>query len=118
MKSFFALILLWSICINCNNLPAEHLTVAGEGSLKTGAEQTDKYLPYLSGKRVALLTQTYEGAHGYTVFSRVGFNDTLDQAVVYVGNVAAPLMGAGYYYLMEKKNGQWIITEQVMVWIS
>ena len=65
-----------------------------------------------------LLTQTYEGAHGYTVFSRVGFNDTLDQAVVYVGNVAAPLMGAGYYYLMEKKNGQWIITEQVMVWIS
>ncbi|MGB2733960.1 MAG: DUF1343 domain-containing protein, partial [Saprospiraceae bacterium] len=55
MKSFFALILLWSICINCNNLPAEHLTVAGEGSLKTGAEQTDKYLPYLSGKRVALL---------------------------------------------------------------
>ena len=41
MKSFFALILLWSICINCNNLPAEHLTVAGEGSLKTGAEQTE-----------------------------------------------------------------------------
>lgn len=65
-----------------------------------------------------LLTQTYDGAHGYTVFSRVGFNNTLDQAVIYVGNVAAPLMGAGYYYLMEKKNGQWIIKQQVMVWIS
>ncbi len=55
---------------------------------------------------------------GYTVFSRVGFNNTLDQAVLYVGSVAAPLMGSGSYYLMEKKDGQWIMMEQVMVWIS
>jgi hypothetical protein len=27
-------------------------------------------------------------------------------------------MGSGYYYLMEKKNGQWLIKEQVMAWIS
>ena len=55
---------------------------------------------------------------GYTQFSRVGFNNTLDQAVVYVGGMAGPLMGSGYYYLMEKKNGEWVIKEQVMVWIS
>ena len=55
---------------------------------------------------------------GYTVFSRVGFNNTLDQAVLYVGSVAGPLMGAGYYYLLEKENGVWIVKEQIMVWIS
>jgi hypothetical protein len=55
---------------------------------------------------------------GYTQFSRVGFNKTLDQAVVYVGSMAGPLMGSGFYYLMEKKDGKWVIKEQVMVWIS
>jgi hypothetical protein len=55
---------------------------------------------------------------GYTQFSRVGFNKTLDQAVVYVGSMAGPLMGSGFYYLMEKKDGQWVIKEQVMAWIS
>jgi hypothetical protein len=55
---------------------------------------------------------------GYTQFSRVGFNKTLDQAVVYVGGMAGPLMGSGFYYLLEKKGGDWLIKEQVMVWIS
>jgi len=65
-----------------------------------------------------VLTEKYPGSHGYTVFSRVGFNNSLDQAVIYVGKMAAPLMGTGDYYLMEKKNGNWVIKEQVMVWIS
>ena len=65
-----------------------------------------------------LLTEKYPGTHGYIIFSRVGFNHTLDQAVIYVGNVAGPLMGAGYYYLMEKQNGQWLMKQQVMAWIS
>jgi hypothetical protein len=55
---------------------------------------------------------------GYTQFSRVGFNKTLDQAIVYVGSMAGPLMGSGFYYLMEKKDGQWVIKEQIMAWIS
>lgn len=55
---------------------------------------------------------------GYTQFSRVGFNNSLDQAVVYVGSMAGPMMGSGFYYLMEKKNGEWLIKEQVMAWIS
>ena len=65
-----------------------------------------------------LLTEKYPGTHGYIIFSRAGFNNTLDQAVIYVGNVAGPLMGAGYYYLMEKQNGQWLMKQQVMAWIS
>jgi hypothetical protein len=61
--------------------------------------------------------QKYSRA-GYQVFSRVGFNNTLDQAVIYVGQMAGPLMGSGNYYLLEKENGEWILKEQIMVWIS
>ena len=65
-----------------------------------------------------ILQERYPGSNGYLIFSRVGFNKSLDQAVLYVGDVAGPLMGAGYYYLLEKQNGEWTIKEQVMVWIS
>jgi len=65
-----------------------------------------------------VITQKYPGSYGYTMFSRVGFNNSLDQAIIYVGQMAAPLMGSGFYYLMEKKNGEWVIKEQVMAWIS
>ncbi len=65
-----------------------------------------------------LLKQEYPGSFGYTIFSRVGFNNTLDQAVIYVGNVAGPMMGSGSFFLMEKQNGEWILMEQVLSWIS
>jgi hypothetical protein len=65
-----------------------------------------------------VLTEKYPGSNGYTIFSRVGFNNTLDQAVIYVGKVAGPMMGSGFYYLMEKKNGEWLLKEQINVWIS
>ena len=62
--------------------------------------------------------EQYPGSGGYTELSRVGFNDTLDQALIYVGNMAGPLMGAGFYYLLEKTGGEWRLMEQIMVWIS
>lgn len=65
-----------------------------------------------------VLAEKYPGSDGYTIFSRVGFNPSLGQAVVYVGRVAGPLMGAGYYYLLIKEDGQWTIKEEIMVWIS
>jgi hypothetical protein len=55
---------------------------------------------------------------GYMQFSRVGFNDTVDQAIVYVGSIPGPMMGSGNYYLLEKKGGQWSIREQVLAWVS
>jgi hypothetical protein len=64
------------------------------------------------------LTEAYPGSHGYLIFSRVGFNNTLDQAVIYVGSVGGPLMGSGSYFLMEKQNGEWIMKDEVMSWIS
>jgi hypothetical protein len=64
------------------------------------------------------LSEKYPDSHGYIIFSRVGFNNSLDQAVIYVGKIAGPMMGSGSYYLMEKKNGEWLLKEQVMSWIS
>lgn len=65
-----------------------------------------------------VMNEKYPNSGGYKIFSRVGFNATLDQALVYVGHVAGPMMGGGFYYLMEKQDGQWAIKQQVMVWIS
>lgn len=67
-----------------------------------------------------ILQDRYPGTNGrgYLIFSRVGFNNSLDQAVVYVGQVAGPLMGSGSYYMLEKQNGEWVIKAESMVWIS
>jgi hypothetical protein len=65
-----------------------------------------------------ILREKFPGSNGYLIFSRVGFNNTLDQAVIYVGAVQGPLMGSGSYYLLEKQNGEWKIIKETMVWIS
>jgi uncharacterized protein YbbC (DUF1343 family) len=55
---FFALIFFSVLCVSAIAKP-RHLdgitTVNFKDSLKTGADQTQKYLPYLKGKRVAIL---------------------------------------------------------------
>jgi hypothetical protein len=65
-----------------------------------------------------ILAEKYPGSNGYLIFSHAGFNRTLDQAVIYVGQVAGPLMGSGSYYLLEKQNGEWKIKKEIGVWIS
>ncbi len=62
--------------------------------------------------------EQYPDAPGITSLSRVGFNDTLDQALVYVGTMSHWLAGGGYYVLLKKVNGSWIVDQQVMTWIS
>jgi hypothetical protein len=65
-----------------------------------------------------VLSERYPNSGGYKVFSRAGFNRRLDQALVYVAHIAGPLMGGGFYYLMEKQDGRWIIKDQSLAWIS
>lgn len=65
-----------------------------------------------------ILAEKYPGSNGYFIFSHVGFNRTLDQAVIYVGQVAGPLMGSGSYYLLEKQNEEWKVKKEIGVWIS
>jgi uncharacterized protein YbbC (DUF1343 family) len=54
IKNFSALVVIATLFFTHNN-SAITLVVAPGDSLKTAAEQTDKYVPYLKGKRVAML---------------------------------------------------------------
>ena len=65
-----------------------------------------------------LFYEKYPDAPGITALSRVGFNQALDQALVYAGTQSQWLAGAGYYLLLKKVNGVWIVDQQVMTWIS
>jgi hypothetical protein len=65
-----------------------------------------------------LFYEQYPEAPGITTLSRAGFNDTLDQALVYAGSMSHWLAGAGYYVLLIKENGAWMVDQQVMTWIS
>ena len=65
-----------------------------------------------------LFYERYPGAPGITTLSRVGFNTALDQALVYVGTMSHWLAGAGYFVLLNKVDGSWLVDQQVMTWIS
>jgi hypothetical protein len=62
--------------------------------------------------------ERYPQAPGITTLSRVGFNNALDQALVYIGTQSNWLAGSGYYILLKKLNGAWSIDQRVMTWIS
>lgn len=65
-----------------------------------------------------VLNEKYPGYSGYKIFSRVGFNNTLDQAIIYVGQIWGPLAGNGTCYYLEKQNGEWVVMGEIMIWIS
>ena len=65
-----------------------------------------------------LFYERYPDTPGITTLSRVGFNEPLDQALVYIGTMSHWKAGAGYYVLLSKVNDSWIVEQQVMTWIS
>lgn len=87
MKLLFPLILALSIFPNRNNLPAETISDAAKAPLKTGAEQTEKYLPYLKGKRVAIL------ANQTSIIGKKHLVDSLQKLGVTIVKVFGPEHG-------------------------
>lgn len=87
MKLFFPLILALSIFPNRNDIPAENIPVAAKAPLKTGAEQTEKYLPYLKGKRVAML------ANQTSIIGKKHLVDSLQKLGVTIIKVFGPEHG-------------------------
>lgn len=55
MRSIFLLPLLLELACCCSAFTYAGTRPAKEEKLKTGAEQTEKYLPYLKGKRIGIL---------------------------------------------------------------
>lgn len=70
----------------------------------------------------------YEKYHtlSFLQLSRVGFNNSLNQAMVYSVFVGGMPMSDGYYqymsdshfYMLEKQNGQWVIAEKFLAGYS
>jgi hypothetical protein len=60
----------------------------------------------------------YPESGGIVMFSRVGFNDNEDQAMVSMGVRCGELCGAGGLYILVKEEGVWKFERATMEWIS
>ena len=56
--------------------------------------------------------------HGIIEFSRVGFNARRDRAFVYAGSQGGPKSGAGFYLLLSKTGGHWVVDQKIFAWLS
>jgi hypothetical protein len=61
---------------------------------------------------------SYPGAEGVVLFSRVGFGENGDEALVSMGFRCGDLCGAGGLYLLVKEEGTWKYQRALMEWIS
>ena len=55
---------------------------------------------------------------GAITLSRVGYDEELSEALVYVEYYCGILCATGKYFSLEKKDGTWIIIHEYMRWIS
>lgn len=60
----------------------------------------------------------YPNAGGIMAFSRVGFNEKRDRALVYSTIGCGWLCGTGHYHLLKKESGKWLVFMSDMAWIS
>ena len=85
-KFFFSLTTIFCFCFAGQN--AAPPTVENDKEqIKTGAEQTEKYLPYLKGKRVALL------ANQTTIIGKTHLVDSLSKLEIQIVKVFGPEHG-------------------------
>lgn len=60
----------------------------------------------------------YPFSQGVMGLSRVGFDAEMNQALVYVTNMQGYDCGWGLYMLLTKENGDWVVQDEICVWIS
>ena len=73
---------------SCGNRPLQNTTVStAKTALHTGAEQTEKYLPYLKGKRIGIL------ANQTTIIGKRHLVDSLQALGVNITRVFGPEHG-------------------------
>ncbi len=60
----------------------------------------------------------YPNSPGLMFFSQVGFNDRHDQAFLYMGRSCGGLCGVGEYVLLNKVNGEWVVSKEQELWVS
>jgi uncharacterized protein YbbC (DUF1343 family) len=82
-----SIIISLGFCVCSSSRQREQAIVAGEKQIKTGAEQTEKYVPYLRGKRVAIL------ANQTSVIGNTHLVDSLKTLQVNIVKVFGPEHG-------------------------
>lgn len=82
------------------------------------SEQAKKELFQVNQSGWDVFYNRYPQAPGIITLSQVGFNQSGDQALVYLGLQSNWLAGSGNFILLGKFNGKWIILQQVTSWIS
>jgi hypothetical protein len=94
------------------NIGAPYVLISDEEVFQLGTSGADFWvlLPEFSAR--------YPGASCYTQLSRVGFNGSLDQALVYIGHVCGPRAGKGIFHVLHKSAAGWIATYDSVNWIS
>jgi len=60
----------------------------------------------------------YPNSPGLMFFSKVGFNDRHEQAFLYMGKSCGGLCGVGKYVLLNKVNGEWVVSNEQELWVS
>lgn len=86
MNFFFLFLVALSLCLLTTNQP-DRLVVDAKAQIKTGAEQTDKYVPYLKGKRVAIL------ANQTSIIGKTHLVDSLKSLGINIVKVFGPEHG-------------------------
>jgi uncharacterized protein YbbC (DUF1343 family) len=82
-----SIIISLGFCVCSSARHQEQTIAAGEKQIKTGAEQTEKYVPYLRGKRVAIL------ANQTSVIGKMHLVDSLKTLQVNIVKVFGPEHG-------------------------
>ena len=62
--------------------------------------------------------RAYPNSSGLIFFSQVGFNNRQDQAFLYMGRSCGGLCGVGEYVLLNKVNGEWVVSKEQELWVS
>ena len=63
--------------------------------------------------------EVYTQLGGILELSRVAFNPTMNQALVYLGYECGMLCGTGYFFLLNKdRNGTWVVLKRQTEWVS
>ncbi len=88
MKLFPFIIVALALCISCNSQKqSQNFANVGNVQIKTGADQTEKYVPYLKGKRVAIL------ANQTSIIGKTHLVDSLKKLGVNIVKVFGPEHG-------------------------
>lgn len=69
-------------------------------------------------KNAKSFEKLFPGASGIISFSHVGFDASLDEAIVSTSFICGGLCGTGRVAVLKKRGGRWRVVNQWIVWVS